>query len=47
MNEIIKQGYAIVSDGTPVDGKLRHLRHHGVYHPTKPNKISVVFHCNA
>ena len=46
-NETINQGYARVSDRTPVDGKLWHLPHHGVYHPRKPNKISVVFDCSA
>ena len=47
MDKIIERGYARVSDRTPVDGKLWCLPHHGVYHPTKPNKIHVVFGCSA
>ena len=38
MNEINEEGYARVSDKTPVDGKLWYLPHHGLYHPAKPNK---------
>ena len=45
-NEIIERGYTRASDRAPVDGKLWHLPHHGVYHPAKPNKIRVVFDCS-
>ena len=47
MDEIIEKGYGRVADITPVDGKLWYLPHHAVYHPGKPNKICVVFDCDA
>ena len=31
----------------PEIGKVWYLPHHGVYHPRKPGKIRVVFHCSA
>ena len=47
INEIVENGYARVSDRTPVDGKLWYLCHHGAYHPAKPNKIRIAFDCSA
>ena len=50
MKEIIDKGYArkITEDNdVPEIGKVWYLPHHGVYHPRKPGKIRVVFHCSA
>ena len=46
MEEILSKGYAKISTDTPTDGRVWYLPHHGVYHPTKPNKIRVVFDCS-
>ena len=37
-------GYAKRSDVSP-SGKACYISHHGVYHPSKPGKICVVFNC--
>ncbi len=29
------------------DGKINYVPHHGVYHPTKPSQIRLVFDCSA
>ena len=43
INEIIENVYAILSDRTPVDGRLWYLPYHGIYHYAKPKNICVVF----
>jgi len=36
-----------VAELNRADGKVWYLPHHGIYHPTKPGKIRVVFNCSA
>lgn len=38
---------AVKADNEKVDGKIWYIPHHGIYHPRKPDKISVVFDCSA
>ena len=51
INEIITKGYTekvpqeILEKTYP--GKAWYIPHHDVYHPKKPDKIRVVFNCNA
>ena len=45
MDNLLKNGYAR-SDATP-SGRTWYISHHGVYHPSKPGKICVVFDCSA
>ena len=45
--ELLLKGYARESTKSPSDGQVWYLPHHGIYHPSKPNKIKVVFDCNA
>ena len=47
MNEIISKGYAKQSDDASQNGSVWYLPHNGVYHPLKPEKISVVFNCSS
>ena len=50
MGEMISKGYAeeVPEDEQKrTDGRLWYLPHHSVYHPTKPDKIRVVFDCAA
>ena len=44
--ELLLKRYARESTKSPNDGQVCYLPHHGIYHPRKPNKIMVVFHCN-
>ena len=45
---MIKKGYAEKSDPKAKhQGKTWFIPHHGVYHPSKPGKIRVVFDCSA
>ena len=46
MEELLLKGYARESTKSPNDGQVWHLPHHGIYHPSKPNKIRVVFDCS-
>ena len=46
MNNLLIKGYARRSDKSP-NGKTWYIPHHGVYHPSKPGKIRVVFDCSA
>ena len=44
MEELLLKGYARES---PNDGQVWYLPHDVIYHPSKPNKIRVVFDCSA
>ena len=46
MDNLLKNGYARRSDATP-SGTTWYIPHQGVYHPSKPGKIRVVFDCSA
>ena len=46
MDNLITKGYARREDTRP-RGKTWFIPNHGVYHPSKPGKIRVVFDCNA
>ena len=45
MDDLITNGYARKEDTRP-PGKTWFILHHGVYHPSKPGKIRVVFDCS-
>ena len=47
IKELILKGYARESAKSPDDSQVWYLAHHGIYHPSKPNKIRVVFDCSA
>ena len=50
MQDLTEKGYAekVREDQQPSeDGRRWYIRHHGVYHPKKPEKIRVVFDCSA
>ena len=47
MEELLLNGYARESTKSPNDGQVWYLLHHGIYHPSKTNKIRVVFDCSA
>ena len=48
MEDVIKKGYAGKSDPKAYqEGKTWFIPHHGVYHPSKPGKIRIVFDCIA
>ena len=46
MDNLLRRGYAKRSDAS-TSGKTWYILHHGVYHPSKPGKIRVVFDCSA
>ena len=46
MDNLLRSGYAKRSDASP-SGKTWYIPHHGVYHPSKPGQIHVVFDCSA
>ena len=46
MSNLLVKGYARRMNDSPV-GRTWHIPHHGVYHPSKPRKIRVVFDCSA
>ena len=46
MSNLLVKGYARRMDDSPV-GRTWYIPHHGVYHPSKPRKIRVVFDCSA
>ena len=47
IEDLLIKGYAKKSTEKPPDGRTWYICHHGVYHPNKPRKISVVFDCSA
>ena len=46
MDNLLRSGYAKRSGASPA-AKTWYIPHHGVYHPSKPDKIRVVFDCIA
>ena len=46
MDNLLVKGYAKQSE-VVLFGKTWYIPHHGVYHPSKPGKIRVVFDCSA
>ena len=46
MEELFLKGYARESTKSHNDGQVWYLPHHGIYHPSKPNKIKVVLDCS-
>jgi len=46
MDNLCLKGYAKESNASP-RGKTWYIPHHGIYHPSKPGKIRVVFDCSA
>ena len=47
MEDMVQKGYAQKSFQQVQQGKTWFLPHHGIYHPSKPGKIRVVFDCSA
>ena len=47
VEELIDEGYPSKSNKEVPEGKTWYVPHHGVYHPSKPGKIRVVFDCSA
>ena len=47
MENMVQKGYAKKSSQQVHQGKTWFIPHHGVYHPSKPGKIQVVFDCDA
>ena len=47
MDDLIIKGYAEKSTKEAPEGRTWYIPHHGVYHPSKPGKIRVVFDCSA
>ena len=47
LEELFLEGYTRQSSKLSNDGKVWYLPHLGIYHLGKPNKIRVVFDCNA
>ena len=47
MEEILLKGCARESTKSPIDDQVWYLPNHGIYHPSKPNKIRVLFDCSA
>ena len=43
IEELVLKGYARESTNSPYDGQVWYLPHHDIYHPSKLNKITVVF----
>ena len=46
MEELLLKGCARESTKSPNYGQVWYLLHHGICHPSKPNKIRVVFDCS-
>ena len=46
LNDLLEKGYIRRCNEAPT-GKTWYIPHHAVYHPSKPDKISVVFECSA
>ena len=47
MEDMIQKGYAEKLSQKVQQGKTWFISHHGVYHPSKPGKMQVVFDCSA
>ena len=47
MDNLMKKGYAEKSTKEAPEGRTWYIPQHGVYHPSKPGKIKVVFDCSA
>ena len=47
MEELFLKGCARESTKSPIDDQVWYLPNHGIYHPSKPNKIKVLFDCSA
>ena len=47
MNDILQKSYARVALEAQTYGKTWYIPQHGIYHPSKPGKIQVVFDCSA
>ena len=47
VEELIDEGYASQSSKAGPEGGTWYIPHHGVYHPSKPGKVRVVFDCSA
>ena len=47
MEDMVQKGYAEKSFQQVQQGKTWFIPHHGIYHPSKPGKIRVVFDCSA
>ena len=47
IDDPIKKGDAEKSTKDAQEGRTWYILHHGVYHPSKPGKIRVVFDCSA
>ena len=47
VEELIDKGYASKSNKEAQEGRTWYIPHHGVYYPSKPGKIRVVFDCSA
>ena len=45
--ELIDEGHPSKSNKEVPEGRTWYVPHHGVYHPSKPGKIRVVFDCSA
>ena len=46
MDDLMKKEYAEKSTKEAPEGRTWYIPHHGVYHPSKPGKIRVVFDCS-
>ena len=46
IEDLLNKGYARKSKQGSPEGKIWYIPHHGVYHPSKPGKIQVVFDCS-
>lgn len=47
MSDIIERGDVEEVQDNGVSGEKWYIPHHGIYHPTKPEKLRVVFDCSA
>ena len=47
MEDMVQKGYAEKSSQQVQQAKTWFIPHHGVYHPSKPGKIRIVFDCSA
>ena len=47
MEELLLEGYTRKPTKAPNDFQVFYLPHQGIYHPSKPNKIRVVFDSSA
>ena len=47
MEDLVSKCYTKKTDVKPDNGKLWYLPHHGIKHPSKPEKVRIVFNCSA